>query len=59
MAGLAAAGESDREMAQKLFGTVKAVEWQLSNAYRKLGVSSRAQLPEVLAGTAPSSSSER
>jgi DNA-binding NarL/FixJ family response regulator len=59
VAGLAAAGESDREMTQKLFVTVKAVEWHLSNAYRKLGVSSRAQLPEVLAGTAPSSSSER
>ena len=56
---LAAAGESNREIAQKLFVTVKAVEWHLSNAYRKLGVSSRAQLPEVLAGTAPSSSSER
>ena len=56
---LAAAGDTNRQIAQKLFVTVKAVEWHLSNAYRKLGVSSRAQLPDVLSGEGPSSSSAR
>ncbi len=46
---LAATGHTNRAIARQLFVTVKAVEWHLSNAYRKLGVSSRAQLPDVLA----------
>jgi DNA-binding CsgD family transcriptional regulator len=33
-----------------LFVTVKAVEWHLSNAYRKLEISSRGQLAAALAG---------
>ncbi len=47
---LAVAGHTNREIAQELFVTVKAVEWHLSNAYRKLEISSRAQLPAALAG---------
>lgn len=47
---LAAAGQTNRQIAQELFVTVKAVEWHLSNAYRKLSISSRAQLPAALAG---------
>lgn len=55
---LAATGETNRRIAQKLFVTVKAVEWHLSNAYRKLGIASRRELPTALYGDAdPSSSS--
>jgi DNA-binding NarL/FixJ family response regulator len=62
---LAVLGHTNRQIAQELFVTVKAVEWHLSNAYRKLSISSRAQLPDALAGQlvdpdlAPSSSSAR
>ncbi len=62
---LAVLGRTNRQIAQELFVTVKAVEWHLSNAYRKLSISSRAQLPAALAGQrvdpdlAPSSSSAR
>jgi DNA-binding CsgD family transcriptional regulator len=38
---LAAAGRSNREIAQELFVTVKTVEAHLTNSYRKLGISSR------------------
>jgi tetratricopeptide (TPR) repeat protein len=61
---LAVLGHTNRKIAQELFVTVKAVEWHLSNAYRKLAISSRAQLPDALAGQRgadrePSSSSAR
>ena len=46
---LAAAGETNRDIAQALFVTPKTVEVHLSNAYRKLGVRSRRELPAVLA----------
>jgi DNA-binding CsgD family transcriptional regulator len=56
---LAAGGETNRQIAQRLFVTVKAVEWHLSNAYRKLGISSRAELARALYGeSGPNSSSE-
>jgi DNA-binding CsgD family transcriptional regulator len=45
---LAAAGRSNREVAQALFVTLKAVEYHLANAYRKLGISSRRELPAAL-----------
>ena len=45
----AAAGETNRDIAQALFVTPKTVEVHLSNAYRKLGVRSRRELPEALA----------
>lgn len=48
VAGLAATGLSNREIAQRQFVTVKAVEWHLSNVYRKLDVTSREELPEAL-----------
>ncbi|HET6626032.1 MAG TPA: AAA family ATPase [Nocardioidaceae bacterium] len=50
---LAVAGHTNREIAQHLFVTVKAVEWHLSNAYRKLSISSRTQLPAALAAQPP------
>jgi DNA-binding CsgD family transcriptional regulator len=47
--GMAARGETNRDIAQSLFVTPKTVELHLSNAYRKLGVRSRRELPEALA----------
>jgi DNA-binding NarL/FixJ family response regulator len=49
VADLAATGSSNREIAQALFVTVKTVELHLGAAYRKLGISSRAELPDALA----------
>jgi DNA-binding CsgD family transcriptional regulator len=49
VASRAADGASNREIAQSLFVTVKTVETHLGNAYRKLEVSSRAELPDALA----------
>lgn len=48
VARLAAAGRTNREIAEALFVTTKAVKWHLGNAYKKLGVASRAQLPDAL-----------
>jgi DNA-binding CsgD family transcriptional regulator len=48
VAELAAAGGTNREIAQTLFVTEKTVETHLGRAFRKLSVSSRRQLPEVL-----------
>ena len=54
IAALAAEGISNREIAQALFVTLRTVEMHLSNAFRKLGVSSRTQLLAALAeGEAP------
>jgi DNA-binding CsgD family transcriptional regulator/tetratricopeptide (TPR) repeat protein len=52
VADLAASGLSNRQIAQQLFVTVKAVEWHLSNVYRKLGIRSRTRLPAVLSAPA-------
>ena len=41
---LAAAGRTNRQIANELFVTAKAVEWHLGNAYRKLDIRGRAQL---------------
>jgi DNA-binding CsgD family transcriptional regulator len=48
VARMAAEGMSNKELAQALFITVKAVEVHLSSAYRKLQISSRGQLAEAL-----------
>lgn len=50
MAGLAAEGATNREVAAALFVSVKTVEGTLSRVYRKLGVRSRAALARALAG---------
>jgi DNA-binding CsgD family transcriptional regulator len=52
VADLAAAGGSNREIAQTLFVTEKTVETHLGRAFRKLDISSRRQLPAVLARAA-------
>ena len=44
VATLAAAGRTNKEIAQALFVTVRTVEAHLSNTYAKLGVRTRAQL---------------
>ena len=49
VAGLAAAGRTNREIAQELFVTEKTVEGHLRNAYDKLEVRSRLALPDALA----------
>ena len=58
VATLAAAGHTNREIAQRLYVTVKAVEFHLGNVYRKLDISSRAELPAALTRE-PSSASMR
>lgn len=52
MVEVAAAGGTNREIAQKLFVTEKTVETHLGCSFRKLDISSRRQLPDVLASTA-------
>jgi DNA-binding CsgD family transcriptional regulator len=49
VAGFAAEGQSNRDIAQALFVTPKTVEVHLSNAYRKLGIRSRRELAGALA----------
>jgi DNA-binding CsgD family transcriptional regulator len=45
VAVLAAEGQTNRDIAQVLFVTPKTVEVHLTNAYRKLGIRSRRELP--------------
>jgi DNA-binding CsgD family transcriptional regulator len=45
---LAADGRLNREIAQELFVTIQTVEFHLRNAYRKLGITSRAELGHAL-----------
>jgi DNA-binding CsgD family transcriptional regulator/tetratricopeptide (TPR) repeat protein len=51
VADLAASGQTNREIAQTLFVTEKTVETHLGRAFRKLDVTSRRQLPDVLVRT--------
>jgi DNA-binding CsgD family transcriptional regulator len=48
IARLAAAGQTNREIAGSLFISVKTVEDNLSRIYRKLGIRSRAQLGALI-----------
>jgi DNA-binding CsgD family transcriptional regulator len=52
VAEMAAAGPTNREIAQALFITQRTVEVHLTSIYRKLRISSRSQLTAALAGTA-------
>jgi DNA-binding CsgD family transcriptional regulator len=49
ISALAAEGMSNRDIAQSLFVTLRTVEMHLSNAFRKLDISSRTQLPAAFA----------
>jgi len=53
VAQLAAGGLTNREIAARRFVSVKAVEYQLANVYRKLAVGNRSELPGALGPTAP------
>jgi DNA-binding CsgD family transcriptional regulator len=53
VAGLAAEGRSNREIAEALFLTRRTVEMHLTSAYRKLGVSGRGDLAAALTGDEP------
>jgi DNA-binding CsgD family transcriptional regulator len=53
VAEMAASGMTNRAIAQALFVTVKAVEYHLRNAYRKLGIAGRDGLPEALVDRPP------
>jgi DNA-binding NarL/FixJ family response regulator len=50
---MAASGMSNREIAEALFVTVKAVQWHLGNAYPKLGIRSRTELADALGQSLP------
>ena len=52
-ARLAADGLTNTEIAQRLFVTTKTVEKHLGNAYTKLEIETRKDLPEALAGSQP------
>ena len=52
VAEMAAAGMTNKQIAQGLFVTLKTVEAQLSSSYRKLDISSRSDLTAALAGRA-------
>ena len=53
VAGLAAAGHTNRQVAQALFLSPRTVEANLARVYRKLGVSSRAELGAAMARKGP------
>ena len=48
VAALAAAGRTNKEIAQELFVTVKTVETHMARTFQKLGISSRGELRESL-----------
>jgi DNA-binding CsgD family transcriptional regulator len=48
---LVAAGATNRETADRLFVSVRAVEVHLTSVYRKLGIRSRTELAALLAGS--------
>jgi DNA-binding NarL/FixJ family response regulator len=48
VAELAAEGLTNPEIAQALFVTSKTIQTHLASAYRKLGISSRRDLPATL-----------
>ena len=48
VAVMVADGRTNRAVAQNLFVSEKTIETHLANSYRKLGISSRSQLPKAL-----------
>ena len=50
VAGVVASGATNREAAAELFVSPKTIEFHLGNVYRKLGVRSRTELANALAG---------
>ncbi len=58
VAAMATEGMTNRDIAQALFVTPRAVEVHLSSTYRKLGISSRSQLPQALGALAKAPSGQ-
>lgn len=58
VARLAMAGRTNREIAQQLFVTPKAVEYHLANAYRKLQIGSRRELAATMPIDGPAVAAE-
>ncbi|MGH2446756.1 MAG: LuxR C-terminal-related transcriptional regulator, partial [Candidatus Limnocylindria bacterium] len=56
VARMAGGGRTNREIAQSLFVTPKAIEYHLANAYRKLSISGRRELAGALGQAAGSAS---
>jgi DNA-binding NarL/FixJ family response regulator len=50
VARLAAAGRTNRQIAQELYVTIKTVEGHLAHAYPKLAITGRSQLAQALGG---------
>jgi DNA-binding CsgD family transcriptional regulator len=53
VAVLASRGLSNREIAERLYVSIRTIESHLAQAFVKLGVNRRSQLPEVLGLTQP------
>ena len=53
VARMAASGMKNREIAEQLTVTVKAVEYHLANTYRKLGIGGRAELTRMFNWATP------
>lgn len=53
VARMAASGQTNREIAEALFVTDRAIHWHLRNTYRKLGVNDRRKLIGLLDGEEP------
>ena len=49
VAQMAAGGMTNRAIAEALFLTSRTIEMHLANAYRKLGIATRGELPDLLA----------
>jgi DNA-binding CsgD family transcriptional regulator len=59
VAELAAAGRTNRQIAQALFVTQRTVENHLTSTYGKLGIAARPELAAALTGSAPAASGAR
>jgi DNA-binding CsgD family transcriptional regulator len=59
VAGLAAAGRTNRQIAQALFVTQRTVENHLTSTYAKLGITARPELGAALSGAPPAPSGAR
>ena len=54
VATMAANGHSNKEIATKLFLSIKTIEAHLHRVYRKLGIQSRSALPTIMGSSKPS-----
>jgi DNA-binding CsgD family transcriptional regulator len=59
VAQLAAAGATNREIAEELFITVRTVEFHLTNVYRRIGVRKRSALADVVTPVTPGGQTRR